>query len=88
MTGWSGLARFASPSIATTMMYDAPLFEQATNDVTDQFLRKLGVYAKGKISKLDYRVAISKPMNIITASTGFDTTLTKYATFSPKTNDF
>lgn len=87
LTGWSGLARFASPSIASTMMYDAPLFEQTTNDVTDQFLRKLGVFAKGKVSKLDYRIAVSKPMNIATASTGLDTTLSKYATFSPETND-
>lgn len=87
LTGWSGLARYASPSIASTMMYDAPLFEQSTNDVTDQFLRKLSIYAKGKISKLDYRIAVSKPMNITTASTGFDTTLTKNATFSPETND-
>lgn len=87
LSGWSGLARFASPSIATTMMYDAPLFQQATNDVTDQFLRKLSIYAKGKILKLDYRIAVSKPMNIATASTGLDTTLTKNATFSPENNE-
>ncbi len=84
LTGWSGLSRFASPAIASTMMYDAPLFEQTTNDVTDQFLRKLSIYAKGKISKLDYRMAISKPMNIQNAQAGFDTSLTTISAFSPE----
>jgi hypothetical protein len=41
---------------------DAPLFLQATNDANDQFLRKLSVYAKGKLGKLDYRIIASKPM--------------------------
>lgn len=74
LTGWSGLSRYASPSVASTLMYDAPLFHQATNDVNEQFLRKLSLYAKGKLSRLDYRVALSKPMPLQTA-TGIDTTL-------------
>jgi hypothetical protein len=84
LSGWSGLSRFASPAIASTMMYDAPLFEQTTNDVTDQFLRKLSIYAKGKLSKLDYRVAVSKPMNIQNAQAGLDTSLTTTGAFSPE----
>ncbi|HQQ95385.1 MAG TPA: hypothetical protein PLQ93_12575 [Bacteroidia bacterium] len=75
LTGWSGLSRYASPSIASTLMYDAPLYQQATNDVSDQFLRKLSVYAKGKLSKLDYRLALSKPMPVQLASVTVDTTL-------------
>lgn len=62
LSGWSGLSRFGSPSAATIMGIDAPLFEQTTNDVTDQFLRKLCVYAKGKLSKLDYRLSIAQPL--------------------------
>jgi hypothetical protein len=61
LTAWTGFSRFASPSVATIMGYDAPLFEQSTNDANDQFLRKLSVYAKGKIGKLDYRFIISNP---------------------------
>ena len=64
LTGWSGLSRYSSPSIGTIMTMDAPLFQQATNDATDQFLRKLSIYGKGKIGKLDYRLAVSKPMAI------------------------
>ena len=41
ISGWSGLARYASPSAGTIMGIDAPIFEQATADITDQFLRKL-----------------------------------------------
>lgn len=62
LTGWNGLARFSSPSIGKIMGYDAPLFQQSTNDATDQFLRKLSIYAKGKLGKLDYRVILSTPM--------------------------
>lgn len=64
LTGWSGFSRYSSPSISTIMTMDAPLFLQATNDASDQFLRKLSIYAKGKAGKLDYRLALSKPMAI------------------------
>lgn len=69
LTGWSGLARFASPAAGSIMGVDAPLFEQATNDVTDQFLRKLSIYAKGKLGRIDYRFAVSDPMAIQKATT-------------------
>lgn len=62
LTAWTGFARFSSPSVASIMGYDAPLFEQSTNDATDQFLRKLSIYAKGKLGKVDYRVILSNPM--------------------------
>ena len=86
LTGWSGFARYSSPAVASIMGGDAPLFQQATNDVTDQFLRKLSVYAKGKIASLDYRIAISKPMIIQNANSfsSKDTALSKSATFSPE----
>ncbi len=61
LTAWTGFSRYASPSVASIMGFDAPLFEQTTNDANDQFLRKLSVYAKGKIGKLDYRVIASDP---------------------------
>jgi hypothetical protein len=64
LNGWSGLSRFSSPSVGTILGIDAPLFLQTTNDVTDQFLRKLSVYAKGKLGKLDYRLALAQPMAI------------------------
>lgn len=69
LTGWSGLSRFSSPSVGTFLGIDAPLYLQTTNDVTDQFLRKLSVYIKGKLGKFDYRVTMSQPMAIQKSAT-------------------
>lgn len=81
LTGWSGLSRYASPSVGTMLTTDAPLYQQATNDATDQFLRKLSIYAKGKIGKFDYRMTISDPMPIQN-STVQAATLGEYSLFS------
>ena len=62
LTAWSGLSRFSAPSVGSILGVDAPLFLQSTNDVTDQFLRKLSIYAKGKLGKLDYRITVAEPM--------------------------
>ncbi len=69
LTGWTGLSRYSSPGIASTLTLDAPLYQQTTNGVNDQFLRKLSVYAKGKLGGLDYRVAVSKPFDPLNAPT-------------------
>ena len=64
LTGWSGLSRYASPSAASILGLDAPIYQQATNDINDQFLRKYSIYGKGKIGIFDYRLAVSKPMTL------------------------
>lgn len=82
LSAWNGLSRFSSPSIGSIMGLDAPLFEQTTNDVTDQFLRKLSVYAKGKLGKLDYRLVLSSPM-AVQKSANYSATITPVSTYSP-----
>ncbi|MFN8356452.1 MAG: hypothetical protein U0Y10_18495 [Spirosomataceae bacterium] len=85
LTGWSGLARFASPSVGSILGVDAPLFEQATADATDQFLRKLSVYAKGKLGKLDYRIALSDPFSFQKSPLyNSASPISKYANFSTR----
>jgi hypothetical protein len=64
LSGWSGLSRFSSSAVGSIMGVDLPLYQEATNDVTDQFLRKLSIYAKGKIGKWDYRFALTDPLAI------------------------
>lgn len=64
LTGWNGLSRYASPSIGSMVTLDAPLYQQVTNGVSDQFVRKLSVYAKGQLGKLDYRLSIASPMAV------------------------
>lgn len=83
LSAWNGLTRFSAPSVGTILGVDAPLFEQSTNDVTDQFLRKLSIYAKGKLGQLDYRVVMSSPM-AVQKSNGYLPTVGKYATFSAR----
>ena len=64
LTAWTGASRYSSPAIGGILSLDAPLYQQYTADISDQFLRKLSIYAKGKIGKLDYRLALSDPMAI------------------------
>jgi hypothetical protein len=64
LTAWTGFSRYAAPSAGNILGYDAPLYQQSTNDVNDQFLRKLSIYVKGKINKFDYRLVLSKPMMV------------------------
>lgn len=65
---WVGPLRFSSPSVASIMGYDAPIFQQTTNDLNDQFVRKPMAYVKGKLGKLDYRMSISKPLLVNSTS--------------------
>lgn len=82
LTGWSGLARFAAPSAGTILGLDAPLYQQVTNGITDQFLRKLSIYAKGQIGKLDYRVVLSSPMSAKNSLVSFPALNQNAAVFS------
>ncbi|MEL1243490.1 hypothetical protein AAEO56_04385 [Flavobacterium sp. DGU11] len=75
LSGWNGLSRYASSSITNIMGIDLPLYQEATNDVTDQFGRKLSIFAKGKLGRLDYRVSMAQPMAI-----------QKSATYNPANN--
>lgn len=69
LTGWSGLSRYSSPAVGSLLTLDAPLYQQVTNGINDQFLRKLSVYAKGQIGRLDYRIAASSPMTVTNSAT-------------------
>ena len=64
LTAWGGVSRFSSPAVANIMGLDAPIYQQATNGVNDQFARKLSLYMKGEISRLNYRIVLSRPMSV------------------------
>lgn len=66
LTITNGLSRFSQPSVGTIMTMDVPVFAQATVDQTDEFSRKLSLYARGQLGKLDYRVVLSDPFPITT----------------------
>jgi hypothetical protein len=66
----NGLSRFSNPSVGTILAVDLPVFAQATVNATDQFSRKLSVYARGQIGKIDYRLVLSDPFPATQASAG------------------
>jgi hypothetical protein len=64
LTITNGLSRFSQPSIGSIMSMDVPVFAQTTVDQTDGFSRKLSLYARGQLGKLDYRVVLSDPFPV------------------------
>jgi hypothetical protein len=64
LNGWNGTSRFSSSGVSSILGMDLPVVQETTNDVTDQFVRKLGVYAKGKIAGFDYRFSVSNPFPV------------------------
>jgi hypothetical protein len=61
LSGWNGTSRFSSSAVGSILALDLPTVQETTNDVTDQFVRNMGVYAKGKIGSFDYRVSAANP---------------------------
>lgn len=78
-----GLSRFSQPSIGTIMTMDVPVFAQATVDQTDEFGRKLSLYSRGQLGKLNYRVDVSDPFPIETNG-GMPPPLGPNATFAQR----
>lgn len=68
LNGWNGPTRFSNTSVASILVLDPPNFQEVTNDTYDQFVRRLGIYAKGKLGRIDYRLSAAKPFVIQTAS--------------------
>ncbi len=60
---WNGVSRKSNASTLKFMTLDAPVFNWPNIELTDQFGRQLGWYAKGKFRRLDYRLAINHPFN-------------------------
>ncbi|WP_031528643.1 hypothetical protein [Dyadobacter crusticola] len=62
----NGFSRFSQPGIGSIMTMDVPVFAQATVDQTDQFARKLAIYSRGQIGKVNYRVGVADPFPVET----------------------
>lgn len=69
LSGWNGTSRYSSSAVGSILGLDLPVVEETTNDVTDQFVRRMGIFAKGKISGFDYRLSVSNPFPVQTATT-------------------
>ena len=58
---WHGISRMTSASTLNFLAVDAPIFNWPLIENSDQFARLFGIYAKGKVGKLEYRVNYNKP---------------------------
>jgi hypothetical protein len=61
---WNGISRFTSHSTLNFMAIDAPIFNWPNIELTDQFARQLGMYTKGTVGKINYRLALNKPFAV------------------------
>ncbi len=64
----NGLSRMTRASTVNFLTLDAPLTNWPTIEAIDQFVRGIGVYAKGRISKLDYALSVNE--SFLTNQTG------------------
>ncbi|MBU2948042.1 OprO/OprP family phosphate-selective porin [Zobellia uliginosa] len=60
-TAWTGLSRYSAPNTSKLLTNDLLLLALPTDDKADDLIRKLSVFAKGKLGRLDYRFVASKP---------------------------
>lgn len=58
---YMGLSRMTMASTLNFLAVDAPIFNWPLIDVSDQFARQPGLFAKGKYGKFEYRLAYNKP---------------------------
>lgn len=82
---WNGISRSTNASTLNFLAIDAPIFNWPTIDGSDEFARQFAIYAKGKIDKLDYRIALSQPFIPGAGLTGLSAA-PKVASYSPRNN--
>lgn len=83
LNGWNGPSRFSNTSVSSILGLDPPAYQEVTNDTYDIFVRRLGVYAKGKLGKLDYRISAGKPFVIQTTTVDPINTNSTFSTLPP-----
>lgn len=57
----NGISRMTRASTLNMLAYDAPITNWPTIEKIDQFARWLGIYAKGRIGRLDYTLTMDDP---------------------------
>lgn len=58
---WNGVSRYSNSKLLEFLVVDNPGFAYPVGGTFDRAGRQLGIYAKGTVSKLHYRVSLVKP---------------------------
>lgn len=74
---YMGLSRETMASTLNFLLIDAPIYNWPLIENSDQFARQVGLFAKGKFGKLEYRLSHNKPF--ATNITPINTTLPQNA---------
>lgn len=77
----AGVSRFSQPSASSMLTTDLPIFAMTTIDQTDEFSRRLSLYARGQIGHWDYRVVLSDPFPV-TSNGSTPPALADYSTYA------
>lgn len=72
---WNGVSRYNNNKLLEFLVVDFPGFAYPVGGTFDKLGRQLGIYAKGSLGKLDYRVSVVKPFE-----TGIDSVATPFTT--------
>lgn len=59
---WNGLSRLSNVSYGSVMAIDNPGFNFPNVNVTDQFIRQMGMFVQGKFGRLEYQLSVNKPL--------------------------
>lgn len=59
--GVNGISRMSNASTAKILTADLPIFNYPNIEVSDQFARQFGVFARGEYRQFNYRFAVNKP---------------------------
>lgn len=69
---WHGISRQTNASTLNFMALDAPITNWPLIEQADQFARQFGIFAKGKIFNLDYRISVNRPFKPQVGTPGAD----------------
>jgi hypothetical protein len=58
---WNGVSRYSNSNLSEFLVADHPGFAYPIENTFDLAGRQLGIYAKGALGKLHYRVSVAKP---------------------------
>lgn len=58
---WNGISRYNNSSATGLLVVDNPGFTYPIAGIWDRFGRQLGIYAKGTVGRLHYRMSLAKP---------------------------
>ena len=86
LSAWAGPSRYSTSSTPSILGLDIPSYQQTTSNITDNTARMPGLYAKGKLSKFDYRIAVNIPYPTTTTTAWTNTLTVASTTVNPQFN--